>query len=107
MDATQFATFIKNIINAIAAVGTETAAGSMTRGTMDTPKISIKLPTFKGEPNKNVDIWLRQIKNIFHAQKIKKEKTMIHYTIIAFENAALHWFTNKVKDTGNTPAFAN
>ena len=73
MDATQFAAFMKNITDAITAVGTGTAAGSMTGGATDTPKISIKLPTFKGEPNENVDIWLRQ-KKIFFIPKESKRR---------------------------------
>jgi len=31
------------------------------------PKLSIRIPTYRGEPNKNVDMWLRQVRNIFHA----------------------------------------
>ena len=32
---------------------------------------------------------------------------MIHYAATAFKDTALHWFTNKIKDAGNTPAFVS
>ena len=56
IDATQFAAFMKNITDAIAAVRIETAAGSITGDTTNSSKIFIKLPIFKRKLNENVDI---------------------------------------------------
>jgi len=60
----------------------------------------------RGEPNENVVVWLRQVKNIFHAQGIKNKGSIIHYVTTGLDDAALYWFVNKVKDT-TEPAFAN
>ena len=72
----------------------------------DLPKISLRIPSFKGEAGENVVVWLRQTKNILRAQKVTDESIMIHYAATGFEDAALHWFVNKVKDTTG-PAFTD
>jgi hypothetical protein len=100
----QFMAAFQNSMKALATVdkGKGTASSSSSGSSHSTPKISIMLPKYKGEPNENVVVWLRQVKNIFYAQGIKDEGTMIHYAATAFEDAALHWFVNKVKDASGT-----
>ncbi len=111
MDATQFATFMKafqDTIKALAPADKGKGTSSSSSSSTSCPKISIKIPTYKGEPNENVVVWTRQVKNIFHAQNIKDEGTMIHYAATGLEDAALHWFVNKVKDTSTSgPAFSS
>ena len=68
------------------------------------PKISLRIPIFKGEPGENVEVQLRQTKNIMRAQNMKDEGQMIHYAATGFEGVALNWFVNKIKDT-TTPIF--
>jgi retrotransposon gag protein len=113
MDATQFATFMKAFQETMKELAkdkgkTPASSSSSSSGSSsaNAPKISIKIPTYKGEPNENVVVWLRQVKNIFHAQGIKDEGNMIHYAATGLEDAALHWFVNKVKDTTG-PAFTD
>ncbi|CAG8589158.1 6279_t:CDS:2 [Acaulospora morrowiae] len=64
--------------------------------------ISLRIPMFKREARENVHIWLCQTKNILHAQEVTNKGQMIHYATTGFEEAALHWFVNKVKDTTTT-----
>ena len=98
MDAMQFQQFMKafqDTMKAFATVdkGKGTASSSSSgSGSVSSPKISVKIPTFKGEPGENVELWLRQIKNIMYAQGVKDEGTMIHYAATGFKDAALHWF---------------
>ena len=97
MDAQQFTDFMKAFKDSMKALAPAKDAA---------PKLFIRIPTYRGEPNENVDMWLRQVRNIFHAQGIKEEGTMIHYAATGFEDAALHWFVHKIKNT-HTPAFAD
>ena len=61
------------------------------------PRISIKLPTYKGEPKENILVWLLQIQNIFETQGVTTDKAKMHYAATALEDGALHWYLNKVK----------
>jgi len=78
-------------------------SGSFSSSSSNVPKISIKIPEYKGETNENVVVWLRQVKNIFHAQGIKDEGIMVHYAATGFKEAALHWFVNKVNSSQTDP----
>ena len=109
MDPMQFQQFMKafqDVTKALVDKGKGTASSSSS-GSSSTSgaKISVKIPTYKGEPNENVVVWLRQVKNIFHAQGILDEGNMVHYAATGLEDAALHWFVNKVKDATTGPAF--
>ena len=113
MDSNQFQQFINTFVNTIADVvkkikkdkGKGVASGSGSLFSTDAAsKISLRIPIFKGEPGENVEVWLRQTKNIMRAQNMKDEGQMIHYAATGFEGAALHWFVNKIKDT-TTPIF--
>ena len=55
-----------------------------------TPKISVKITTFKGAPKENVMLWILQVLNLFNVQGIVNEQTRIHYAATGFEGAALH-----------------
>ena len=87
MDAQQFAAFIAafqaNMANLTAAIPAPAAH-------VPTPKISVKIPTFKGAPKENVMLWMLQVQNLFNAQGIVDEQTRIHYAATGFEGAALH-----------------
>jgi hypothetical protein len=74
------------------------------------PKISVRIPTYKGEPTENALAWLLQVEGIFKAQGIKDEQTRLNYAVIGFEGGALHWYLNKVqiaKDAGHANVFAD
>ena len=71
------------------------------------PKISVRIPTFKGAPKDNVIIWMLQVQNLFNAQGIVDEPTRIYYAATGFEDAALHWYLNRIAAAGNNVAFAD
>ena len=60
------------------------------------PKISVKIPAFKGAPKDNVMTWMLQVQNLFKAQGIEDDQKKIYYAATGFEEAALHWYLNKV-----------
>ena len=60
------------------------------------PKISIKIPTCKGEARENVVAWLLQVQTIFDAQNITGDQIQINYTTTGLESIVLHQFLNKV-----------
>src|SRR5271155_4397235 len=60
------------------------------------PKISVRIPTFKGAPKDNVMTWMLQVQNLFNAQGIEDEQKKIYYAATGFEEAALHWYLNNV-----------
>ena len=62
-----------------------------------TPRISVKLPVYKGEPKENILVWLLQIQNVFETQGIATKQAKIQYATTALEDGALHWYLNKVK----------
>jgi len=99
MDPTQFHQFMDAFANTMADVvkeikkekGKGVASGSGSSSSTDVvPKISLRVPIFKEEPGENIEVWLRQTKNIIRAQNIKDKGQMIHYAATGFENAALH-----------------
>ena len=115
MDTNQFQQFIDALANTMADVvneikkdkGKGVASGSGSSSSTDAaPKISLRIPIFKGEPGENVEVWLRQTKNIMRAQNMKDKGQMIHYAATGFEGVALNWFVNKIKDT-TTPIFTS
>jgi hypothetical protein len=95
MDNAQFNTFLAafqaNMAAMVAAIPPAPAAPGA-----PTPKISVKIPTFKGAPKENVMLWMLQVQNLFNAQGIVNEQTRIHYAATGFEGAALHWYLNLV-----------
>ena len=105
MDGQQFNAFIAafqaNMAAMVAAIPAPAAPGA------PTPKISVKIPTFKGAPKENVMLWMLQVLNLFNAQGIVDEQTRIHYAATGFEGAALHWYLNLVAAAGNNAAFAD
>ena len=52
----------------------EVKDGSSTSGSKSSPYLSIKLPTYSGEPTENILVWIMQVKTIFAAQGIIDEK---------------------------------
>ena len=99
MDATQFQTFIDTFTDtmkeALQDKGKGKAGGTSTTAAA-APKITLRIPMFKEEPGENVEVWLRQTKNILYAQGVDQEGQMIHYAATGFEGPALHWFVNKL-----------
>src|SRR5271170_3787874 len=87
MDGQQFNAFIAafqaNMAAMVAAIPAPAASEA------PTPKISVKIPTFKGAPKENVMLWMLQVLNLFNAQGIVDEQTRIHYAATGFEGAAL------------------
>ena len=89
MNDQQFATFIATFQAGMTALIPAPAHAP-------TPKISIKIPTFKDAPKENIMTWMLQVQNLFKAQGIEDEQTKICYAATGFEEAALHWYLNKV-----------
>ena len=104
MDAQQFAQFMQAFTAALASLQPQPQAP---QHAAPTPKISVKIPTFKGRPGENIMTWILQVYNLFEAQGIANEQTRIHYAATGFEDAALHWYLNKVTAAGNHAAFAD
>jgi len=73
------------------------------------PKIPVKIPIYKGEPNENVLVWLLRIESIFAAQNVTNNEAKINYASTGLEDAAFHWYLNKLKANVNNinPTFAN
>src|SRR5437763_5618307 len=72
-----------------------------------TSRISVKIPSYKGEPKENVVAWLLQVQTIFQAQGINGDTTQINYAATGLEAAALHWYLNRVMAAGDQAPFAN
>jgi len=73
----------------------------------NTSRISVKIPSYKGEPKENVVAWLLQVQTIFQAQGINGDTTQINYAATGLEAAALHWYLNRVMAAGDQAPFAN
>jgi hypothetical protein len=99
MDAQQFAQFMQTFQDGMDALVPAPAPAA------HHPKISVKIPIFRGAPKDNVIIWMLQVLNLFKAQGIEDEHTQIYYAATGFEDAALHWYLNKVATAGNDAAF--
>jgi hypothetical protein len=101
MDADQFTAFMDTFQAGMAAL--------VPAGHNNNPKISVKIPTFKGAPRDNVMTWMLQVQNLFMAQGIEDAQKKIHYAATGFEDAALHWYLNRVAAAAaadeNEPAF--
>src|SRR5215213_2249375 len=68
------------------------------------PKISVRIPIYKGEPKENIVAWLLQVQTVFKAQGITSDAARIHYAATGLEAAALHWYLNKVVAAGENVA---
>src|SRR6185369_9110412 len=82
-------------------------AVNITHNGLNVPKISVKIPTYKGEPKENVAAWLLQCQSIFQAQGMTGNQIRINYASTGLEGAALHWYINKVSAAGANNAFAS
>ena len=71
MDANQFAQFLAGfntaVTNSINAAVQQAQQAQQGQGQANpaTPKIAIKIPSYKGDPSENVYSWLLQTRNIF------------------------------------------
>jgi len=93
----QLATSQQNLVNAL-------GTGGNTPNT-NNPKISVKIPSYKGEPKENIVAWLLQVQTVFKAQGITNDAARINYAATGLEAAALHWYLNKVVAAGNEAPF--
>src|SRR5271154_4565963 len=91
MDADQFDAFMAAFQDGMAALVTPPPANNN-----NNPKISVRIPTFKGAPKDNVMTWMLQVQNLFNAQGVEDDQKKIYYATTGFEKAALHWYLNKV-----------
>src|SRR6266487_1627856 len=106
----QFAQLVQSQAELMDALATQHKAGSSKGKQPATdmphhPKISVKIPVYKGEPKENVLVWLLQVQNLFNAQGINDERTKIYYAVTGFEEGALHWYLNKIQNAGDEFAF--
>ena len=100
MDEGQFNTFMDGITNALHAL-----AGEHGPAHHPTPKISLKIPIYKGKLKENVMVWLLQIQNLFRAQGIEEDAFKIYYAATGLEGPSLYWYLNKVQVAGDNAAF--
>jgi hypothetical protein len=82
MDAGQFDAFMAAFQNGMTALVPAVHQPS--------PKISIRIPTFKDTPKDNIMTWMLQVQNLFNAQGIEDDYKKIYYAATGFEDAALH-----------------
>src|SRR5947209_2470822 len=68
-------------------------------------KLSVQIPTFRGEPKENVVAWLLQMQTVFRAQGITDEPTQVNYATTGLKDATLHWYLNKVVVNNNIPPY--
>src|SRR5436189_28002 len=61
----QLATSQQNLVNAL-------GTGGNTPNT-NNPKISVKIPSYKGEPKENIVAWLLRVQTVFKAQGITND----------------------------------
>src|SRR5271170_1291359 len=103
MDVEQFAAFMITFQYGITAL-------VPAQNNNNNPKISVRISTFKGAPKDNVMTWMLQVQNLFNAQGVEDDQKKIYYAATGFEEAALHWYLNKVaaaKALDEDNAFAN
>jgi len=85
-------------------VTVEASTPSVITSPVSIPRISVKLPVYKGEPKENILVWLLQIENVLETQGVVAEEAKIQYAATALEDRALQWYLNKIKATqGHTP----
>jgi hypothetical protein len=98
MDQTQFGNFITALNDALAPlaniVNTNGTGGNNPTTTAATPRLSVKLPVYRGDAGDNIHMWCMQLAAIFSAQGITVPATQINYASTALEEGALHWFLN-------------
>jgi Retrotransposon gag protein len=111
MNAQQFGTFMTNFTDLVTQLAAQQQpqpqAPPAQNANPPTPKFSLKIPAYRGEPKENVVVWLLQVRNLFRAQGINEDATRIYYAASGFEGAALYWYINKTQAAGNNPAFAS
>jgi len=56
-------------VNQLTAALTTGGAVNITHTGLNTPKIAVKIPIYKGEPKESVAVWLLQCQSIFRAQE--------------------------------------
>src|SRR5271170_4638452 len=105
MDNRQFNAFIAAFQTNMAAVVAAIPPAPVPEA--PTPKISVKIPTFKEAPKENVMLWMLQVLNLFNAQGIVNKQTRIHYAATGFEGTALHWYLNLVAAAENNAIFVD
>lgn len=96
---------IAAINNLVTAMGAAPAAVAAPAGAPN-PKISVQIPSFKGEPGENVVAWLLQVMTIFAAQGIIDEQTKVHYASTGLKEGALHWYLSRTLANNGNPPFA-
>ena len=107
MDAEQFNQFmlgISTLVDKISQareqpVTVEAGTPSVVTSPVSIPRISVKLPVYKGEPKENILVWLLQIQNVLETQGITADEAKIQYAATALEDGALQWYLNKIKAT--------
>ena len=102
MDEGQFAAFMEGFTNTIYAL-----TGEHGHAHYPAPKISLKIPIYKGKLKENVMVWLLQVQNLFCAQGIEEDASKIYYAATGLEGPSLYWYLNKVQITGDNAAFNN
>ncbi len=101
MDTTQFTNLITALNTALAPLtnltNTNTSTNTNTNtgtATTSTPRLSVKLPVYRGDAGENIYMWCMQLGAIFSAQGITDATIRIHYASTALEGGALHWYLN-------------
>ena len=100
MSQSGIADLVQAIGELVAQLGQTPSPSSSTSANTGTtahhPRLSTKLPTYRGEPSENIQMWSLQCSTIFAAQAITNDATCIHYASTTLKDGALHWYLNKV-----------
>ena len=73
MDAGQFNAFMTAFQDGMAVLVTPPPANNN-----NNPKISVRIPTFKGALKDNVMTWMLQVQNLFNAQGVEDDQKKVY-----------------------------
>ena len=101
MNAEQFAYLLKQMQQTLTPLATLAAQQEKVQTMTPAPRLNVKLPTYRGDPEENIYIWCLQLGSIFNAQGIDDATTQINYASTALEGGALHWYLNQCQAKQN------
>ncbi|RHZ50771.1 hypothetical protein Glove_492g11 [Diversispora epigaea] len=102
MDAQQLEQLINAITQAITNNQQQNQPAQNQPGpAANTLKISVQIPTFRGDPRENVSAWLMQVQTIFEAQQINDATMRYQYASTGMKGVAMHWYLARIRTYNN------